>query len=89
VKRRTTEITIELESLLQITCLVTRSVGQCPQCQKIVTLVSLQEVGKIANPHISTILPLLEGVVHIIEIEDGTPRICLQSLLRYLDRAQS
>ena len=89
MKRRTTEITIELESLIQTRWSVTKSMGQCTQCQKVVTLVSAHEDGKIDNAHLSAIFPLLEGVVHIIESEDGTPRICLQSLLQYLGKAQS
>jgi hypothetical protein len=88
VKRRTTEITIELESLLQMRWWVTRSVGHCIQCQKVVTLLSPHEDGKIDNSHLSAIFLLLEGVVHIIESENGTPRICLQSLLQYLGKTQ-
>ena len=84
MKRKTTEITIELESFLQMRWSVTRSMGQCTQCQKVVPLLSPHKDGKIDNLHLSAIFLLLEGVVHIIESDDGTPRICLQSLLRYL-----
>lgn len=88
MKRRTTEITIELESLLQMRWSVTRSLGQCTQCQKGVTLLSLHQDGKIDNSRLSAIFMLLEGMVHIIESEDGTLRICLESLLRYFRKAQ-
>ena len=86
VKRRTTEITIEIESLLQMTLSVTRRMGRCRQCQKVVTVLSPHENGKRDNHRVSAILLLLEGVVHIIESADGTPCICLRSLLRYLDK---
>lgn len=65
---------------------VTRSLGQCTQCQKVVTLLSPHKDGKIDSQHLSAIFLLLEGVAHIIESEDGTPHICLQSLLRCLGK---
>jgi hypothetical protein len=43
VKRRTTEITIELESHLEMKWSVTSSMSHCGQCQKVVTVVSPHE----------------------------------------------
>ena len=83
MKRRTTEITIELESLVELRWSVTRNTGRCAQCQKVVTLVSPQEGGNIDEQHLNALLLLLDGLVHIVASEDGTPRICFQSLLRY------
>lgn len=85
MKRRTTEITIEIESLLQMRWLVSANMGQCMKCQRFVTLVTLQEAEKIANQWLIAISLLLEGRIHMIESNDGTASICLDSLLAYLE----
>jgi hypothetical protein len=85
VKRRTTEITIEIESVLELKLLVSRCMGQCNKCHKIVTLVTLQEAGKFANQFLNEISRLLEQErIHIIERTDGSPYVCLESLLGYI-----
>jgi len=84
VGHRTTEIIIEVESLLQMRWLLSSTMGQCRECRKLVTLVSLQQAGKFANQFLSAISLLLEGRIHLIESANGTAWICLESLLAYL-----
>jgi hypothetical protein len=84
-----TKITIETDSLLVMRGTVSLR-GWCPECAAVSEVVPFDGIGVISNLTPSAVQAWLEcEAIHHLQAPDGTPLICLNSLLKRVQKPQT
>src|ERR1700746_2026362 len=84
-----TRITIETDSLLVMRGTISPR-GWCPECAADSELIPFDGIGVISNLAPSEVQAWLEGeAIHHLQAPDGTRLICLNSLLKLVQKSQT
>jgi len=84
VKKKRTEITVEIEEVIRAFGNSSRtSSAWCPSCGREVTMVTPQQAAAIVKVSVRTINRWVEaGAVHFVETPDGLLLLCVNSISR-------